>query len=141
MMLDIRGQSKWAEQSLLEGAKTASWQMSLTWPFLSKVPFSSLYRSARDTPLKLLSVLLQVVLYSMEFVGSRRAKPPIRIDIHDTCLLKMKNHIRLMIAVHINETQCDRDQVIAIPIELRPDIDTRMRPIPAWKLYHFNAAM
>jgi hypothetical protein len=29
MMLDIRGQSKRAEQSLLEGAKTASWRMSL----------------------------------------------------------------------------------------------------------------
>ena len=30
MLLDFRGQSKETEQSLLEGAKTASWRMSLS---------------------------------------------------------------------------------------------------------------
>ncbi len=58
----------------------------------------------RETPLNLLSMLLQVAFYSMEFVGTRQAKPSILIDIHDARLLKMQNHVRLIVALHIDKT-------------------------------------
>src|SRR5690349_8421643 len=45
---------------------------SANWPLLSKAPCSSLSRPSRGTPLKLVSMLLQVTLNSMELVwGSR----------------------------------------------------------------------
>lgn len=78
---------------------------------------------SRETQSKLLSVLLQVALDGRELVWVSRTKSPVLIDIDQARVLKMKNHIGMMVTIHINETQRDWDQVIAIPIELWPAID------------------
>src|SRR5258707_15058535 len=43
-----------------------------------------------------------------------------------------------MIAIDINETQRDRNQVIAIAVELRSDVDTCLRAVAARKLDHLD---
>src|SRR6266567_2452779 len=80
----------------------------------------------------------QVLLHGLQLAGSRRAKSPLRVDVHDLRLLKMDDHIRLMVALHIDETQRDRDQVIAIAIELRADEDTGFGSVSTRELDHFD---
>ncbi len=84
---------------------------SANWPFLSKAPCSSLYHPVCGTPLKLVSMLLQVTLYSMELVWGSRSKPSLVIDKDELRVLKMEKHVRSMIAIDINETQRHRDQI------------------------------
>lgn len=62
-----------------------------------------------ETEPKLLSMLLQVTLYGMEFVRGGRAKPSVLVDIDEARVLNMQNHLRSMIAIHIKETQRGRD--------------------------------
>jgi hypothetical protein len=141
MLLDLCGQSKEAEQSLFEGAKTASWRTSLPWPFLSKVPCSSLYCPVRGAFLKLVSRLLQVALYSMELVWGSRAKPSLVIDKDDLRVLKMHDHIWSMIAIDIHKAECHRDQIGIGPIQLRAEIDAGLRAIATGKLDHLDTTI
>ena len=55
--------------------------------------------------------------------------------------MDMHDHVRQMPAAHINETQGDWDQFIAVSIQLRPDGDTRLRGIPAWQFDDFDSPM
>lgn len=80
---------------------------------------------SRETEPKLLSMLLQVALYGRELVWVSRTKSSILINIDEARVLKMQDHIWMMVAIHINEAECDRDQVITAAIELRPDVDAR----------------
>src|SRR5712691_5858026 len=103
-----------------------------TGPVIATGPLS------RETESKLLSMLLQVAFDSRELVRGGWAKSPVFIDINQAGILKMQNHIWSMVAIHINETQCNRDQVIAISIELRAYINARFRCIAAGKFDHFE---
>src|SRR5260370_35857546 len=76
---------------------------------------------------KLLSMLLQVLFYGRYLIGVRRTKSPVLIDIDQTGVLKTKNHIWLVIPIHIHEREHDRDQIRAGVIELRPEIDAGLR--------------
>ena len=60
------------------------------------------------TPLKLLSMLLQVTLYTMELIWGGRAKPSLVIDKDELCVLKMHDHIWSMIAIDIHKAECHR---------------------------------
>ena len=108
---------------------------------LSEELFSSLPRPARGKPLKLLSVLLQVALYGMQLIRSGWTKSSPIIDKDDLRILNMHDHIRVMPAAHIDETQGDRDQIIVVPIQLGPDVDTRLRGIPTWQFDDFDSPM
>ena len=50
----------------------------------------------------------------------------------------MQNHVGKMVAIHIDETQRHRDQVIIAAIELRPDVDARFGSVSSGKLNHFD---
>src|SRR6266852_6762244 len=83
-------------------------------------------------------MLLQVVLNGLQLAGVCRAKSSLHVDVHEPRLLEMDNHIWLMVALHIDETQGDGDQVIAATIELGADVDTCFRGVPARKLDYFD---
>src|SRR5579863_4618577 len=53
----------------------------------------------------------------------------------------MNYHIRLVIAIHVHETQRDRDQLFAIAIKLWSDIDARFRGVPTGELDDLNATI
>jgi hypothetical protein len=74
----------------------------------------------------LLSMLSQVLLYHLQFIRASRTKPSLVINIHNARRLEMDNHIRLMIAFHINETQRHGYQIISAAEQLRPNIDARL---------------
>src|SRR5260221_3755743 len=99
-------------------------------PVIATGPFS------RETELKLLPMPLQVALDGRKLVRVGRAKSPVFIDIDQARILKMQNHIWVMIAIHVHETQRDRDQIIAVAIELWSDVDTGFGSISTWKFDH-----
>lgn len=86
-------------------------------------------------------MLLQVALNGMEFVCGSRAKPSILIDIHDTRFFEMNNHIRLMVAIHIDKAERHRYQIRSRTIQLRPEVDTRLRAIAPWQFDDLDATM
>ncbi len=81
---------------------------SANWPFLRKAPCSSLSRPARGTPLKLLSMLLQVTFYTMELIWGSRAKASLVIDKDELRVLKVEKHVQSMIAIDINKAERHR---------------------------------
>src|SRR5450755_698677 len=76
-------------------------------PVIASAPFS------HEREPKLWPMLFQVLFYSRYLVGVNRTKSPILIDIDQACVLKTQDHIWMMIAIHIHETQRDRDQIAA----------------------------
>ncbi len=81
---------------------------SANWPLLSKAPCSSLYHPICGTPLKLLSMLLQVTLYSMELIWGGRAKASLVIDKDELRVLKVYNHVWSMITIDIHKAERHR---------------------------------
>ncbi len=79
-------------------------------------------------------MLFQVLFHCLDLAGVRRAKSFLVVHIDDIGILEMDNHIGVMIAVDINKAQCHRDEVLAVPVELRPDIDAGLRGVSAGKL-------
>ena len=73
----------------------------------------------------LLSMLSQIVLNGLNLAGSGRTEAPVLVDINQECVLKVQNHIRVMVSVDIHERECDRDQIRAGIIELWPNVDAR----------------
>src|ERR1700680_4276122 len=67
--------------------------------------------------LPLLPVLLQVLLYRLYLVGVSRAKPSLVVDIDDTGILKADDHIGMMVAIDINEGECDRNEFLTAAVE------------------------
>ena len=86
-------------------------------------------------------MLLQVLLHGLYFIGGRRAKTSTVVDIDDISILEMDNHIGAMVAVDIHETECHRDELLAVPVELWADIDARFRGIAARKFNHLDATV
>lgn len=74
-------------------------------------------------------VLFQVLVRRLDLVGISRAKSSLVVDVDNIGILKTQDHNGVMVAVDINEAQCNGDQGIAVPIKMRADIDARFRGI------------
>jgi hypothetical protein len=84
---------------------------------------------------------LQVLFYGWYLAGVSRTKSPVFVDIDDPGVLKADNHIRSMVAIYIGEAERDRDQVVAVTIELWAYIHARFRGVATRKLDHFNTSV
>src|SRR5260221_4141406 len=96
---------------------------------------------SRETELKLLPMPLQVALDGRKLVRVGRAKSPVFIDIDQARILKMQDHIWMVVALHIYEVERDRDQSIAVAVKLGTYIKARFRGISAWELNHLNPSV
>ncbi len=86
-------------------------------------------------------MLFQVLFHCLDLAGIRRTKSSLVVDVDNIGILKMENHIGVMVAGDIHETECYRDEILTIPVELRPDIDARFRCVATWKLNHFKTSV
>ena len=88
----------------------------------------------RETELKLLPMLFQVLFYGRYLAGVRRTKSPVFVDIDNPGVLKADNHIWSMIAIDIGEAKRDWNQVVAVTVELWTYIHARFRGVATRKL-------
>src|SRR6266487_337871 len=80
---------------------------------------------------------------SMSTNGSRRTrwwrmKGTLRIPKHYALPLQEHDHIRLMSMPTVHKLQRHRNPISALPIEMRPEIDLRVRAIPCGKVDDFD---
>src|SRR5260370_858890 len=83
-------------------------------------------------------MLFQVLFHCLDFAGVSRAKPSLFVDIDDIGVLEMENHIGVMVAIDIHKTERNRDELLAIPVELRAEINAGLRGVSAGKLNYLD---